>query len=223
MADYKVHTMAKGINRFIHIPDALLGINEGIKAKTVYRPEAGNSTAQWDPDLDGTSWSTKDKDICTYAHFKGYNGKAHWVVKEFGLTSGIYPQGQIVGFKFDEVNDSTRNHCIFLNRYGYALTKNGTYYFVDAGGVCQQPGDYSRTREHTFNPETKRRLKDGWCFAQFRILLSTNTGGTGERESNFEISNWQFKFAHDGGSGDMIIPENRPYSLREDNKSIGLA
>ena len=223
MAEYKVHTISSGVNRYIHIRDALVGMNESIKANTVYRPEAGNSTAQWDPDLDGTYWSTSEKNVCTRAKFAGKNGEAHWVVKEFGLTSGIYPQGQIVGFKFDEANNSTKSHCIFLNRYGYALTKNGKYYFVDAGGVCNQPGDYSRTRSHTFNAETKRRLKDGWCFAQFRILLSTNTGGTGENKSEFEISNWQFKFAHDGGKGDMIIPENRPYSLREDNKSIGLA
>lgn len=223
MADYKIHTMARGANKFIHIPDALLGMNEGIKAGTYYRPVAGKSLNQWDPDLDGGNWSTGTKDICTSAHFKGTNGKAHWVVKEFGLTSGIYPQGQIVGFKFEESNDSTRNHCIFLNRYGYALTKNDKYYFVDAGGVLNQPKDYSRTRQHVFNDETQRRLRDGWCFAQFRILLSTNTGGTGTNDSNFAINNWQFKFAHDGGPGDMIIPENRPYSLREDNKSIGLA
>ena len=223
MADYKIHTIASGINRHIHISDALVGINEGIKAGTHYRPTAGVSTAQWDPDLDGTYWSTSQNNVCTKAKFSGENGDNHWVVKEFGLTSGIYPQGQIVGFQFEEMNNSTRNHCLFLNRYGYALTKGGSYYFVDAGGVLNQPSDYSRTRSHTFNSETKRRLKDGWTFAQFRILISTNTGGTGKNKSELEISNFKFKFAHDGGAGEMIIPENRPYRLREDNKSIGLA
>ena len=223
MADYKIHTIDSNTNRHIHIPDALVGMNEGIKAGAIYRPVAGVSTAQWDPDLDGGNWSTNEKDICKAAVFYGYNGKQHWVVKEFGLTSGIYPQGQIVGFQFDEANDTTRNHAIFLRRYGYALTKNDAYYFVDAGGLCNQPGDYSRTRSHTFNSETKRRLKDGWCFAQFRIQLSTDTGGTGQRESTLSLKNFKFKFAHDGGKGEMIIPENRPYSLREDNKSIGLA
>jgi hypothetical protein len=222
MADYKIHTLASG-SRYIQINDALVGINENIKAKTQYRPQAGNSLSQWDPDLDGTYWSTSENNVCTKAKFVGENGGNHWVVKEFGLTSGIYPQGQIVGFQFDEKNNSTRNHCLFLNRYGYALTKGNTYYFVDAGGVCNQPGDYSRTRSHTFNSETLRRLKDGWTFAQFRILISTNTGGTGKNSSELEIYNFKFKFKHDGGTGDMIIPENRPYSLREDNKSIGLA
>jgi hypothetical protein len=222
MADYKIHTLASG-SRYLTIPDALVGMNESIKAGTWYRPVAGASTSQWDPDLDGGTWSTGEKDVCNKAVFKGTNGKAHWVVKEFGLTSGIYPQGQIVGFKFDEANNSTRNHCLFLNRYGYALTKGSSYYFVDAGGVCNQPGDYSRTRSHTFNTETKRRLKDGWTFAQFRILISTNTGGSGSNESILTLSNFQFNFKHDGGKGDLIIPENRPYSLREDNNSIGLA
>ncbi len=222
MAEYKIHTLSSG-SRYLAIPDALIGINENVKAGTHYRPEAGQDKAQWDPDLDGTTWSTSQKNICNVAKFEGTNGAPHWVVKEFGLTSGIYPQGQIVGFQFDEKNNSTKNHCLFLNRYGYALTKGGTYYFVDAGGVCVQPGDNSRTRSHTFNPETKRRLKDGWCFAQFRILISTNTGGVGKNPSILELSNFKFNFQHDGGKGDLIIPENRKYSLREDNKSIGLA
>ena len=220
MAQYKIHTLASGQNQFLAISDALKGVKR-IPENTPYTPTAGVSLNAWTPDIN--YWDTGEDDVCATAAYAGENGKDHWVVRAFGVTSGIYPQGQIVGFKFDESNDSTRNHCIYLRRYGYALTKNNQYYFVDAGGLCQQPGDYSRTRSHTFNSETKRRLKDGWTFAEFRIQLSTQTGGTGKNKSNFAIKNFKFKFSHDGGSGELIIPENRPYSLREDNRSIGLA
>lgn len=218
MADQKVRTLSSG-SRYIQIDNAMVGVHK-VPAGQDYVPTRGESLAQWNPDI--SDWDTSANNICTTARWSGTNGRDHWVVRAFGITSGIYPQGQIVGFEWDEGNDSTRNHCIYLKRYGFALTKNNAYNFVDAGGDMNQPSSYSRHREHTLDAETLRRLKDGWCFAEFRIQLSTKTGGTGTNPSNFTIKNWRFKFKHDGGSGDMIIPANRPYSDREDGNSIGV-
>ena len=220
MTDYqKVLYLSSG-SRSIQIDDALVGVKK-IAAGVQYRPTRGNSTDQWDPDISG--WDTSENNICKTAKFSGENGRDHWVVREFGVTSGIYPQGQIIGFEWKESNDSTRNHTIYLKRYGFLLTKNNSQDFVDVGGNMNQPGDYKRSRSVTLDDETLRKLKDGWCFAQFRIQLSTKTGGSGSHKSNFTITNWKFKFKHDGGTGDMIIPANRPYSARGDGNSVGLA
>jgi len=218
MADQKIRYLSSG-SRSIQINNALVGVHK-VPAGTQYRPSRGQSTAQWDPDI--TGWDTSENNICTTAKFSGTNGNDHWVVRAFGVSSGIYPQGQIIGFEWDETNNSTKNHCLYLKRYGYALTKNNAYNFVDASGVMNQPSSYERSRSHTLDSETLSRLKDGWCFAEFRIQLSTQTGKTGTNASEFTIKNWKFKFKHDGGSGDMIIPANRPYSDREDGDSIGL-
>lgn len=188
-----------------------------------YVPNTGVSTNQWNPDIDYWPRSGSNISSGSVVYTSTNTGANHWQVEEFGVTSGIYPQGQIEGFQFYNANNSTRNHTLHVKRYGYLLTKGSSTWFVDAGGVLDQPSNYSRTVTHTFTSDTLSKLRSGWSFAQFRVQISTKTGGTGTNSSTLTISDFKFKFKHDSGTGVLIVPANRSYSDRGDNRSIHLA
>ena len=156
------------------------------------------------------------------ARFWGSNARDHWAIFVFGGGSySRWMNGQFVsGIKFEENNDSTKGHGLFVFRYGIAITNGGSRENYDLSGKMDRPSSYGKTHTANFNSALMNRLNSGnWYVEKFFVEISC-AGGVGGGETTTTVSNLRFKTAGPSGKN-LVLPVIRSKSDRAKTDWIG--
>ena len=187
-------------------------------------PDAGVSTAQYNPDLN--SWGGASGDITATSKgsgstISGSNGKDHWQVIDYGDTGGCYFKDHITGFQFNAYQEKDSGHSLYIKRIGFTLRDlySNIIYFYDAKGILTRTQKGTKTYTVTFDSTIMSKLAGTDVFDILRIQYSSQ-GGTGSRESYVQLYNFQFNFAVAPAGKEMILPPSRPQNERHQQNRI---
>lgn len=214
-------TSAGGHTRFSNIFSGMkrYAVNEQV------RPDAGKSTAKWDPDIP-PDWVQGGGDVCSGTSdggivASGTNGKAHWAVIAIGTTHGLYPQKQITGYRFKASQDSGAGHGMYIMRHGMHLRSinSSSKWLYDAGGVLSRGSHGTKTYDITFDNTVINKLNSGYVFDELMIQFSTD-GGSTTRTSSVKVYDFGFKYKNEVSGSRIIIPAKRPYANRGEQNRI---
>jgi len=154
------------------------------------------------------------------ARWSGKNGMNHYAIFLFGGGNSRWMNGQFVsGLRFEENNDSTKGHGLYVLRYGIAITNGSHRENYDLSGEMSRPGSYGKTHTANFNSALMSRLNGGWFVEKFIVEISS-AGGSGDRTTSTTVSNLKFKTAGPSGKN-LVLPVVRSKSDRSKTYWIG--